>query len=332
MRRARFFSFLVLPPLFLLLAAFGLFAYEINRPGPHDGDHRILIERGIGLGRIAHQLQTEGVVRHGFALRLAGRIIGADRALRAGEYEIAAHASILQILENLQYGAPLLRRLTLPEGLTSRQIITLLEGADGLVGEIVEIPSEGSLLPETYYYSYGDARSDLVHRMQEAQTALLDRLWPERAAELPFDSRSEAVTLASIIEKETAIASERPLIASVFINRLRKGMRLQSDPTVIYGVSEGLPLGRPILRSELRQETPFNTYAIRGLPPHPIANPGELSIRAALNPATSDYLYFVAAGDGGHAFARSLREHNDNVARWRRLQKESAISEESDVK
>ena len=214
-------------------------------------------------------------------------------------------------------------RVTLAEGVTTWQVVEALKRADFMTGEIAERPPEGSLAPDSYEVDRGSARADLIARMTEAQTQVLATLWASRAEGLPYDTPEEALIMASIVEKETGIAEERPQVASVFVNRLERGMRLQTDPAVIYGVTngEGL-LGRGLRQSELRRETPYNTYVIAGLPPTPIANPGRLSIEAALNPATTDYIFFVADGSGGHAFAVTLEEHNENVARWRALEKQ----------
>ena len=214
-------------------------------------------------------------------------------------------------------------RVALAEGATVWQIVEELKDADFLTDEVEELPPEGMLAPDSYEVKAGDSRADLLRRMQEKQAARLAAVWERRAEGLPFETPQEALILASIVEKETALPEERPTVASVFINRLRRGMRLQTDPTVIYGVTEGRGvLGRPIRRSELRRETPYNTYVITGLPPTPIANPGLASIEAVLNPADTDYLYFVADGSGGHAFARTLAEHNANVAKWRAIEAE----------
>ncbi|ETX15639.1 branched-chain alpha-keto acid dehydrogenase subunit E2 [Roseivivax halodurans JCM 10272] len=213
-------------------------------------------------------------------------------------------------------------RIALAEGVTSWQVVEELKSVDLLEGE-VEVPAEGSLAPNSYEVAPGDTRADLIDRMQEAQEVILAEAWANRADELPLESPEEALTLASIVEKETALASERPQVASVFVNRLRRGMRLQTDPTVIYGITDGQGvLGRGIRQSELRQATPYNTYVIEGLPPTPIANPGRASIEATLNPAETQYVFFVADGTGGHAFAETLDEHNSNVARWRQIESE----------
>ena len=216
-------------------------------------------------------------------------------------------------------------RVALAEGVTSWKVIEELGQIDVLDGEVAERPAEGSLAPDSYEISPGDSRADLVARMTEAQEAILAQAWANRAEDVPYDSAEEALIMASIVEKETGVADERPMVASVFVNRLERGMRLQTDPTVIYGLTNGEGvLGRGLRQSELRRETPYNTYVIDGLPPTPIANPGRASIEAALNPAQSEYLYFVADGSGGHAFAETLDEHNRNVANWRKIEAERA--------
>lgn len=214
-------------------------------------------------------------------------------------------------------------RVTLAEGVTSFQVVEELKRADFLTGEVAAVPPEGSLAPDSYEVEKGSDRAALIARMTEAQTRILAQLWAERAPDLPYDTPEEALIMASIVEKETGVADERPQVASVFINRLERGMRLQTDPTVIYGITLGQGvLGRGLRQSELRRETPYNTYVIDGLPPTPIANPGALSIRAALNPDKTDYVFFVADGTGGHAFAVTLEEHNRNVARWREIERQ----------
>ena len=213
-------------------------------------------------------------------------------------------------------------RVTLAEGVTSWQVVEALKRADFLTGEVAEVPPEGSLAPDSYEVDKGSDRNALLARMTEAQTQILAALWASRADGLPYETPEEALIMASIVEKETGVADERPQVASVFVNRLERGMRLQTDPTVIYGITLGQGvLGRGIRQSELRRETPYNTYVIDGMPPTPIANPGRLSIEAALNPDTTDYIFFVADGTGGHAFAVTLEEHNANVARWREIER-----------
>jgi len=220
-------------------------------------------------------------------------------------------------------GDTVARRLTLAEGLTNHEILRVVSEAEALVGPVPKIGREGTLLPETYHYAYGDTREAVIGRMQQAMRELVDDLWPHRAPDLPFDTAEQAVVLASIVEKETAIAEERARVAGVFVNRLRRGMRLQSDPTVVFAVTNGAgPLGRRLTREDLSTDSPFNTYRIKGLPPAPIANPGRASLEAVLRPAATDDLYFVADGNGGHAFAKTLKEHQENVRRWRQIRDE----------
>ena len=297
---------------------------RFNAPGSHEESLTVLIPRGASLKRVADTLQSAGAISNATLFRRWVQITGSDDVLKAGEYAIAPGASMAQILDQMRRGEVVLRRLTVAEGLTSAQATALVAAAEGL-GGMVEPPPEGVLLPETYYYTYGDTRAGLVRRMEVARAEFVDAVWPDRAAGLPFRSVDEAIILASVVEKETAVPSERARIAAVFINRLKRNMPLQSDPTVIYGITAGDALGRPIRQSELDRATPYNTYVNRGLPPTPIANPGRESILAVLHPAETQDLYFVADGTGGHAFAASLAEHNRNVAKWRRLQREKSI-------
>jgi UPF0755 protein len=292
----------------------------LNRPGPADQQVTVILPRGIGISEITSRLADAEVIRQPLMFRLAVRVTGSDRALKAGEYAFPAHVTPQGVLGMLQRGETVARRLTVAEGLTVAQIFALLEQADGLSGPLPELPPEGSLLPETYFYAYGDSRANMVKRMRSAMRETLADLWAARADDLPLENADEALILASIVDKETSIASEREKVAAVFVNRLRREMRLQSDPTVIYGLTAGAAaLGRELTRQDWHHASPFNTYQVVGLPPAPIANPGRAAIEAVLNPADVDYLYFVADGSGGHAFARTLREHNRNVARWRRI-------------
>jgi len=294
--------------------------------GPATEVTRVQIPRGAGLARIAATLEEAGVLgRPGDRLvfTLGVTLSGLSASLRAGEYDIPPATGPEEVARRLAAGKGLVQYpLTVPEGLTTPQVLDLVRAAPHLQGDISVTPATGTLLPETYHYLRDDSRDAVVRRMREAMDEVLDRLWQERAPDLPIASKEEAVILASIVEKETAVPEERPLVAGVFINRLRRGMRLQSDPTVIYGLApESGELDRPLLRKDLEQEHPWNTYVIDGLPPSPIANPGRESLEAVLNPADTDALYFVADGTGGHAFAKTLREHNRNVAKWRRLQR-----------
>jgi len=323
-RRKRLFAGVLVPALLLLAAGGGLLysGYDrLRRPGPLLEDRQLVIPRGVGLNDISGMLAKAHVIDDPLLFRLGVELFGGGGTLRAGEYRFGPAMSALQVMQLILRGETVLRRVTLAEGLTTTEMLRQLDAVEGLEGAITLAPREGRLLPETYYFSYGDQRDEIVRRMTGAMRKTLDQLWPGRAPDLPLKSKEEALVLASIIEKETSVDSERGLVASVFVNRLKKGMRLQSDPTVVYGITNGSgPLGRPLLRSELDGATPFNTYVISGLPPGPIANPGRASIEAALSPAETSFLYFVADGNGGHAFARTFAEHQRNVDKWRRIQ------------
>lgn len=296
---------------------------QILKPGPLPGSRTILLPRGAGLNDIADRLEEARIIRDGRLFQLAAWTLGQGRSLKAGEYAVPAHVSLRDLVQILASGRVVVRKVTIPEGLTVRQTLAALAEAEGMGGTVaVEAIKEGELLPATYNYVWGDERGRMVVRMRAAMTETVERLWRERRPGLPLATPAEAVTLASIVEKETGRADERARIAGVFFNRLKAGMKLQSDPTVIYAVAEGRDLGRALTRADLRQPHPYNTYVIDGLPPGPIANPGRAALEAVMNPAETDALYFVADGSGGHAFARTLDEHNRNVARWRRLMRE----------
>lgn len=306
-----------------IVAAVGVAVWgyaEFTRPGPLAVSRVVVIPRGQGLEEIGQTLSMAGVIESPEVFAVGAKLSGTARALKAGEYRFPERVSPRGVMDILISGKTVVRRLTLAEGLTVGQVLEKLAASDGLSGDIGAPPEEGTLLPETYHFSYGDDRSDLVARMRTGMRELVDALWPGRAPDLPYKTPQEAVTMASIIEREAAHHDERPVIAGVFVNRLRRGMRLQSDPTVVYGIAPD-GLGRPLSKADLKAPTPYNTYVIDGLPPGPICNPGEASIRAALNPAKTEFLYFVADGSGGHAFARTLDEHNRNVRRWRRQQR-----------
>lgn len=292
---------------------------QFTGPGPLTVARSVIIPPGTGLEGIAAELKRSGVIREDYIFVIGARVSEKTRSLKAGEYMIPAAASPREVMDILASGKTVVRRLTVPEGLTVIEVMARLERAEGLFGDAA-MPEEGSLLPETYHFSFGDTRSDLVARMQASMQTALSRQWEMRAPGLPFETPEEALILASIVERETGVAQERGLVAGVFVNRLRRGMRLQSDPTVAYGIAPA-GLDRPLTRADLRAPTPFNTYTIKGLPPTPIANPGIESIQAVMNPVDTDYLYFVADGTGGHAFARTLREHNRNVRKWREIQR-----------
>lgn len=300
---------------------------EFTRPGPLEQEMTVVVPPGGGVKSIANILAANGIVRSAQIFELGARAMDmvGDVAgrLRAGEFAFPARISARDAAKLLQAGKTVQRRLTLAEGLSSSQIVAQLNATNGLDGFVMIIPSEGSLLPETYYFSHGDSRAAIIERMQQGMRDALGELWSDRQSGLPLKSPEQAVILASIVEKETGLAAERARVAGVFINRLRRGMRLQSDPTVAYGLTEnGEALGRPLSKADLKTPTPYNTYVIAGLPPGPIANPGRDSLQAVLHPDVTQDLYFVADGSGGHAFARTLDEHNKNVRRWRKLQAE----------
>jgi UPF0755 protein len=302
------------------VVAAGTFAWgyaQFTRPGPLTVSKVVVIPSGAGLDLISNTLVSNGIVQNPTVLVLGAKISGDARSLRAGEYRFPEGVSPRDVVAILKSGRTVVRRLTFAEGLTVHQVMKKLMASDGLAGDVTHLPEEGSLLPETYHFSYGDERADLLARMTDGMSDLLAKLWPSRDKGLPYATVQEAMVLASIIERETAVGDERGIVAGVFINRLRLGMRLQSDPTVAYGIAPG-GLGRPLTRADLASVNSYNTYVIKGLPPAPICNPGAASIKAALNPVKTDYLYFVADGTGGHAFARTLSEHNRNVAKWRR--------------
>jgi UPF0755 protein len=273
-----------------------------------------------GLWKIASQLHDAGVVRNAALFALGVRIRSEGALLKAGEYAIPSGSSMERIADLLVSGRVIEHKITAAEGLTSQMIAGLVNADRELGGPPQQAPNEGTLLPETYLFTKGTGRGGMLARMREAQARFLAHAWASRVPGSPLHSPQEAVTLASIVEKETAIPEERRHVASVFINRLRLGMKLESDPTVIYGLSKGYPLGHGIRASELASVTPYNTYMISGLPPTPICNPGKDSIAAVLNPAHSDDLYFVADGTGGHVFAASKAEHDRNVTRWRQIE------------
>lgn len=306
----------------------GLLAWgnsEFNADGPRaraGKETLVVLPRGTGLKTIAARLEVAGVISNARIFEIALRLSGDSVQLKAGEFSIPSRASMADVAKILKSGKSVLYRITAAEGLTSAQIVRLLVANPVLTGNVTISPAEGTLLPETYLFQRGTSRDEILTRMAEAMTKTLVPLWEDRADELPFDTMEDAVTLASIVEKETAIAAERPRIAAVFVNRLNKGIRLQSDPTIIYGINGGEPLGRGIRLSELRGKTPYNTYVIDGLPPTPIGNPGLAALEAVLDPPKSGELFFVADGTGGHVFASTNQQHQRNVAKWRRVERE----------
>jgi UPF0755 protein len=298
----------------------------VRAPGPLPADKVVYIQQGSDSDQIIEQLQTLGVIDSPFLFTLTLFVEGARSKLKAGEYLFKQNASLQEVIDTIVSGKAILHSLTIPEGLTSQQIVERLRDSEFLVGDIRDIPREGALLPETYKFQRGNSRDKLLQQMVHDQKALLDDIWRRRASDLPLSSPYELVTLASIVEKETGKADERPRVASVFINRLRKHMRLQSDPTIIYGLVGGQgPLGRPLTRTDIDTASAYNTYVIDGLPPGPIANPGRAAMEAVANPSRTQDLYFVADGTGGHIFSDSLDSHNRNVQRWRQIEQNSKV-------
>ncbi|MCZ8311518.1 MAG: endolytic transglycosylase MltG [Magnetospirillum sp.] len=297
------------------------------RPGPSIADIQLVIPRGAGAEEIARLLVERGVLASSFSFLAGSRWDGTLPRFKAGEYLFAAGISARAAGELLASGRTVQRRITFAEGLMSAQIVELLRAAEGFEGALDAVPPEGSLLPETYFYSWGESRARAIERAQRAMRESLAELWAKRAPDLPLATPEEALVLASIVERETAHADERGRVAAVFVNRLRRKMRLQADPTVAYGLSPGVPLGRPLSRADLETRHAWNTYAIDGLPPTPIANPGRAAIAAVLNPPADEALYFVADGEGRHVFARTLPEHNRNVARLREIERARAAGQ-----
>jgi UPF0755 protein len=304
------------------VAIYGWQAFYAAGPAARAGNETIvLLEPGLGLAQISAKLEGAGVVRDKNFFRAGAYASGKAKDLKAGEYAIPSKASMNDVMAILVEGKSIMHKLTIPEGLTSAMIVKLLADDIVLQENLSAVPSEGTLLPETYLFLRGTTRQELLARMEKSHKDALDELWENRKPGLPFKTKTEAVILASIVEKETGVPAERPRVAAVFINRLQQGMRLQSDPTIIYGLTKGVPLGRGIRQSELEKDTGYNTYIIDGLPPTPIANPGLAAIKAVLNPPDSKELYFVADGTGGHVFAETIEQHNDNVAKWRKIER-----------
>ena len=320
MRRLLIMASSAFATLCIALVIAGLWAvWSYRGPGPATAEGQpatVMLRKGAGLNEIAASLERANVVRSGAIFIAAAQATGAARSLKAGEYEFPSKAPMSRVLDDIRAGRIVRHNVTIAEGITSEMVIDILNAQDALTG-VAPTPPEGAILPETYDFQRGEDRAAVLQRMMDARDKLLATLWAKRQSGLPVSTPEEAVILASIVEKETGVAGERPQVASIFVNRLRKGMRLESDPTIIYGITKGRPLGRRILLSELRAATPYNTYAIDGLPPTPIANPGRASLAAVLDPPTTDYLFFVADGSGGHAFAATYEEHQRNVEKWR---------------
>jgi UPF0755 protein len=326
----RFLSGLFTLLLFLMLAAGAVVAllyHQFETPGPLAVSRVVTVPRGEGRIEIATRLEKEGAISNRWAFIINYMIRNAmglkPLELKAGDYEIKKNASMAEIMEALTQGRGVLSKITIPEGMTSLQIVERLREEDELTGDVTDIPPEGSLLPDTYRFSKGMERRELLERMQGEMQRFLAAAWERRQPSLPISTPEQAIIFASIVEKETGRADERGRVAAVFMNRLKKGMRLQSDPTVIYGIVGGQgSLGRSITRADLDQKTAHNTYQIGGLPPTPICNPGRSAIEASLDPPATTDLYFVADGTGGHTFSDTLKEHNAAVTTWRKVERD----------
>jgi UPF0755 protein len=315
---------------FLLLAlvatvgivGFGVMSWEGS--GPSDKDTLVYVQEGASLRSAARQMEKQGVISDKRRFLLLSRFLGGTNSIKPGEYKMPRGVSMSRVLNLLQAGDVLLRRVTISEGMSAIQIQERFM-ADPMMSGRVDMPSEGSVLPETYTYTRGEPRQMVLNRAQDAMSKALEELWAKRQPDLPFSTPQEAVTLASIVEKETSKKAELPKVAGVYINRLRMGMKLQADPTIIYPITFGKPLGRRIRRSEIDAVNDYNTYAMEGLPKGPIAMPGRKALAATLNPDKTDALFFVADGTGGHVFSRTNAEHERNVANWRKFRASNGI-------
>ncbi|HZG29066.1 MAG TPA: endolytic transglycosylase MltG [Ensifer sp.] len=323
-----FLNFVMTVLVFLTIALGGALYYGLStfsEKGPTTVNSNFIVKPGWGVGDISRGLEASGLISDARVFQYVTKSYLRNRTLKAGEYEIKAGASMKEIVELMESGKSILYSVTLPEGLTVQQIFDRLRADPVLDGDLpAKMPDEGTLRPDTYKFTRGAKRSEIVAQMKAAQTKLVDDLWAKRSPELFIKTKEQFVTLASIVEKETGKPDERTLVASVFLNRLEKKMRLQSDPTVIYGIfgGEGKPSDRPIYQSDLKKLTPYNTYVIDGLPPGPICNPGRAALEAVANPSKTNDLYFVADGTGGHVFAATLEEHNANVRKWRQVEEQ----------
>lgn len=318
--KALFVSLLLL--ISAALAALWWVDFAFHAPGELEEPVTIVFPSGTGFEAIADTLAEKGVIRYPAVFKLQVFLRGQSRNFKAGEYEFAPHTTPAAAAQMIASGKSVIRQVTVAEGLMVSEVMEILRNTPTLSGEITLDIKEGELLPETYFYSYGDKRNDLLMRMKKAMDKVLAEAWETRATDLPLSSPQEALVLASIVEKETSIAAERAQVASVYVNRLKKGMLLQADPTTVYAITQGKhKMDRPLTLMDLKIESPYNTYYAKGLPPGPIANPGKAAILAALNPAKTDYFYFVATGNGGHNFARTDKEHAENVKAYRLAQR-----------
>ncbi|MGB3348840.1 MAG: endolytic transglycosylase MltG [Brucella anthropi] len=330
-----FMNFMLSLIVLVLLGASALFYFgkmQFDGQGPLTAETTFLVKRGAGIAEVSNSLENRDIVSDARIFRYGMRTLGHENDLKAGEYAIPAGASMRDVMNILISGKSIMYPLTIPEGLTVKQIFDRISADPTLVGDMPkDMPSEGSLFTDTLNFTRGTTRSEIIDRMVASQKKLVDEAWAKRNPDLPVKDRNEFVTLASIVEKETGIASERPHVASVFVNRLKKGMRIQSDPTIIYGLfgGAGKPSDRPIFKSDIEKPTPYNTYVINGLPPTPIANPGRAALEAVANPLDTEDLYFVADGTGGHVFSKTLQEHNANVRKWRSVEQQKNIEQQN---
>ena len=323
MRHSVFIYFLLAFLVVSLMGGSVLTTYtQFVAEGPLETQTETLITKGKSLRKIAKQLYREGIIASPSIFEIGVRASGETNNIKAGEYAIPRRASSKMVMKILTSGNTYIRRLVVPEGLTSEQVVALMKDAKGLVGEVIQIPKEGTLLPDTYHYSYGDTKEGMITRMQKAMDRTLEELWANRDPKITIKTPKEAIVMASIIEKETSRNSERAHIASVFYNRMKQGIRLQSDPTVIYAVTDGhVDQMKRVTYKDLKFQSPYNTYVIYGLPRAPISNPGRASLQAVLHPMTTKDVYFVADGTGGHVFSPTYKEHQQNVQNWRQISK-----------
>lgn len=303
---------------------------EFDAPGPATEAKTVVVSSGSGLQAIADRLEREGVISNSLVFWGGVQIYKNAARLKAGEYAFEPGVSMRQVMDDLVAGRAVYHMLTIPEGWTSAQIIERVRAHPVLTGTVDEVPAEGALLPETYTFTRGTTRAQIVQQMKDAQTRALAEIWARRTEGLPIETPEELVILASIVEKETARADERPRVAGVFVNRLREGMRLQSDPTILYGLHGGLAWTTDrsaLTRADMDRPNPYNTYQINGLPPGPIGSPGRASMEAVANPSRTKDFFFVADGTGGHVFAETYEQHQRNVARWREIERERRARE-----
>ena len=318
---SRILKWLLIVPALLIALVGGNFVYGWHASGPSQREVTVVVKSGSGIRLVAKQLQKGGVVKSADAFVNRARIFGASSTIKTGEFLIPAAASNADILSILTGGKTVQRMVAVPEGMPSIMIFDRLMANDMLTGTI-PVPAEGSILPDSYAFEKGESRAAVVLRMQAAMTQVMAELWPKKSADSAVKTQAEALTLASIVEKETSKKSELKTVSGVYSNRLKMGMMLQADPTIIYPMTKGKPLGRRIRQSEIAAVNEYNTYAMVGLPKGPIANPSRAAIEAVLNPAKTEALFFVADGKGGHVFANTLEEHNANVEKWYAIRRE----------